>query len=459
MEAVLAGTPGFVSLVASGVRDRTGADPRVAADPRQAFTFCSNAGGLLVVEYAGVDWIPVVRDLRSLCGPEIAVVVAVPPERAGEISRIQHAGADEVVAWDGRPEAVNWAVDRILGERGIRPAPLRPPVPVPSLVTESPKTGTATPPALPREQPGPQPAPITPNQFTIREIPAPEAVAPGPAWPATVPDAASAERLLADYAAGVPPGDGAASARAAYIVASFAGMEQAAFAGGAPPLDAALVRRVTTLRLRASVAVATAPAPGGPVDAVAVQSLLGEVDGALAELKAAGEALGPEGPGLVEPLRNALVKEAIDLTEAVSRLAPAGVAAEAPAAGPVAARAPSTRVLSNVSGEEPRARRPVGLLVALALAAVAAGGFHVHRYLTRKPPPSFNYPGSPDGVIAAPGGPGKPTVLVRPQGAFTPAEIEKLRTQEELKGRSVSQVGPGTVVIVPQPPAAAGGKP
>jgi len=452
MEAVLAGSGRFVALVVDGVRARAGVDPRVAIDPRQAFILCSGAGGLLVAEYGGSDWLPVVRDLRSLCGPEIAVVMAVPPEQAGEVARLQRAGADEVVAWDGRPEAVTWAVDRVLASRGVGAPQRQPPTAVPVLVTAPPDLGTSTsPPPLTRTPQGPPPPPPA-GAFTIRELPAPGSDAPvAAAWPADVLDAAAAERLLAACSSGVPPGDGAAGAQAARLVASFTPLEQAAFAGEALPLETALLRRQAALRLRAATAAATAPAPGSSHDAVAVLSLLGEVDGVLAELKVAAEALGPEGLGFVQPLRDGLVKEAIGLTEAVSRLAPAGVAAEALAAGPVAARAPSARVLSNVSGEETRRRAPVGPLMVLAIAAVLGGGYHLHRYLTRPAPPSFGYPGAPEGVVAAPGGPGKPTVLVKQQGAFTPAEIERLRANEELKGRVVNQLAPGTLVIVAGP--------
>jgi hypothetical protein len=106
------------------------------------------------------------------------------------------------------------------------------------------------------------------------------------------------------------------------------------------------------------------------------------------------------------------------------------------------------------------------MLVVLLLAAAAAAGYHVNRRLNRLPPPSFHYGGAPHDTVAARAGPDKATVIVKQGGAFDAAEVEQLRAQEEMKGRTVQQLAPGTVVVLPaKPPGAAapgatqGGKP
>jgi hypothetical protein len=493
VESVLAGTRSFVAAISPAVKSRAGAEPRVAADPRQAFTYCAETGGLLVLEYAGPEWLPVVRDLRSLCGDAISVVVAVAQDRMSEIGGLQRAGADEVVAWDGRAAPIAWAVERILASRaGGTPAPgaaatpvqtftapaptppmlqraaatAAPAVPAPRAVTPSPEPARRVPlaPAVlegtaAASSPGPEAdaAPAGTGEPAPSPLPAPPAAAPpsyAGAWPAGVLGGKDAERLLAAAVTGAATEPGPARATAAQTAEALSDLERRALADIAVPVDAALFRRASALRLRVALALGTAPPAGSPIDSAAVQALLAELDSTLAELKAAAEGGESPHPGIAL-LRKVLVKEAIDLTDAVNRIAPA----QAPAIKTPAR--PATRLLSNRSGVEgvsaPRVGR--GWLALLVLAALAAGAFHGYRLLARKPlvpPPSFG--SAPQGAVGVRQGP--VSVVVPESGKLLdPAQVERFKAQEEAKGNTVKEVAPGTYVSVPLPPREGAGKP
>ncbi|HSB18978.1 MAG TPA: hypothetical protein VLD85_03100 [Anaeromyxobacteraceae bacterium] len=500
------------------MKSRAGAEPRVAADPREAFTYCAETGGLLVLEYAGPEWLPVVRDLRSLCGDAISVVVVVGQERLAEIGGLQRAGADEVVAWDGRADPVAWAVERILAARGggvapgaaaaatpvhgfTAPSPTPPvlhrvpapaptaaapasPTPRPAVAASLPEPPRIAPPVLtlaegataagapgpaPRTTPLPGPAGSgalspspAPAAFTIREVPAPPAVptaAPSSAagaWPSGVLAGPEAERLLAAVVSGAATEPGPARATATQTAQALSDIERRALADIAVPVDAALFRRASALRLRVALALGAAPAVGSPIDSAAVQSLLAELDSTLAELKAAAEAGEGVHPG-IEILRKSLVKEAIDLTDAVARIAPA----QAPVVQAPVRPAAATRLLSNRSAVEEHARPPVGRgwMVLLVLAALAAGAFHGYRLLARKPvvpPPSFG--GAPQDAVGVRQGP--VSVVVPEAGkALDPRQVERFKALEEAKGNAVKEVAPGIYVSVPVAPAEGARKP
>jgi hypothetical protein len=494
IDSVLAGTPNFVTAISPAVKSRAGAEPRVAADPREAFTYCAENGGLLVMEYAGPEWLPVVRDLRSLCGDAISVVVAVAQERMAEVSGLQHAGADEVVAWDGRADAVAWAVERILASRGrgvVTPAPpasaavrgWSAPAPAPPTLQRAPAPappppppfgGLAPPAAGPAPGPVPQAAaappavPAPPAAFTIRE--APEAAAPAasaagpapapapPAWPAAVLPGPEAERLLAAVVTGAASEPGPARAVAAQTAQGLSDLERRALADVPMPLDGALFRRASALRLRVALALGSAPPPGTPIDSAAVQSLLAELDSALAELKTSAEVAGAEHQRGLAALRTALVKEAIDLTDAVHRIAPSAAPTPEPAA-----RAPRARLLSNRSAlaepVRPRARR--GWLILLLLAGLAAGGFHLYQATRpRAEVQRTTMAGAPPGSSASSTGRSTTRVVVSEAGKpFDPAAVERFRREQEQRGMEVIQVAPGTLVVRPAAQRKTGGAP
>lgn len=462
MESVLAGTRTFVTAISPAVKSHAGAEPRVAADPRQAFTLCAEAGGLLVMEYAGPEWLPVIRDLRCLCGDAIRMVVAVGQERTAEISGLQRAGADEVVAWDGQADPVAWAVERALAPRGVSwegGGPVRGfrlPLGAP------PMTGEGPAPASPAtDSAGGAPAPgASSGPFTIREVPTSAAAsgtsAAGP-WPSGILAGPGAEGLLAAIVTGAATEPGPEKEAAAHTAQALSDLERRALADVPVPVDAALFRRASGLRLRVALALGSEPTAGSRVDSAAVKSLLVDLDAALAELKAAAEAAPNPHPGIAV-LRKALVKEAIDLTDAVHRVAPAQPAAPAVAPAP-----PAARLLANRSSAEEDARPPLkrGWVWLLALAALAAGAFHLQRRVSRPAPrPVPTLRGAPENSLG-----------VRLHGAsllmesagkeMSPAELERFRRLEESRGNSVREIGPGAFLVEPrevQPPAGGEGE-
>jgi hypothetical protein len=467
IDAVLAGSQVFTDALGLRVGSRLGSPPRVADDPHQAFSLCAERGGLLVMEYGGPEWIPVVRDLRSLCGEGIAVVVAVAPSRSAAVAGLQHAGADEVVEWDGRADAVAWAVERLLVARGERlatpvPVPAAPPVAVTNFGTGPTILGPESPPVLQRATSGPGPAPARPvapaAAFTIREAPPAAGPAPGapPAWPAGVPGGPEAEQLLATALASGAAIEGEEAEVARRVLAGLTAGERDALRDAATTEGHQLLRRSAGLRLRVALALARPPAPGSPYDEAAVHSLLAELDSELQALTSAGqEERRPELQLALDTVRGALVTEALQLTDVVQKIAPAGQ--PVPAAPALAARPAvgqlTTRLLSMQKGEQVRRPVPVGSLVFLVLVLAAAVGYHVNERLNRPVAPTFHYPGAPHDTVAAPGRPGEPVVIVKQRGrVFDAEEVERLRAQEELRGRTVQQLAPGTLVVLPAKP-------
>jgi len=471
IETVMAGSGDFVAAIAPTVKFLSGVDPRLAGSPRQAFTLCAETGGLLVVQYGGPEWLAVARDLRSLCGDAISMVFAVEAGHSFDVGGLQRVGVDEIVPWDGRPDSVSWAVERCLVSRRSRAearaaqagpadrgyvAPAHTAAPPPILQRLTPAAGM---PAVP--QPAPGAAPAEPQVGGPEPAPTPTSLPRSPAaasWPANLPEGPDAEWLLLAALTGAASAPGPQRDAAHKVSKGLTELERGVLLGGDVPVDGALVRLACGLRLRVALALASIPPPGTAIDGAAVQGLLAELDQALTGLKAAGEGGPPEVlPGL-EALRSALVHEAIDLTEAVQRLAPAGGAAApaVPAAVRTALAQPATRVLSVRKEEADHHRLPVGWLVALGIAVAAAGGYHLNQSMSRTPAPTFSYSGAPQGAIASSAGPGKPIVLVKVGGgAFDPAELQKLKAQEELMGRTVQLLAPGTVVIIPEKAAPA----
>jgi hypothetical protein len=204
-----------------------------------------------------------------------------------------------------------------------------------------------------------------------------------------------------------------------------------------------------------ALALGSAPRAGEPADAEAVQALLAETDDVLAELKALEEGAPQEARAALDALRSRLVGEAVDLTEAVHRLSAhrAGDAAQTPPPLPRPVRAGRARVLSNVSGDRTRGvRAPVRTrwLVVLAVAALAAGAFHVHEASTRPPPPGPpTFAGAPRDAV---GVRHRDVGIVVPRAGKTldPGEVERFKAQEALRGNVVKEIAPGVHVSVPE---------
>jgi hypothetical protein len=170
-------------------------------------------------------------------------------------------------------------------------------------------------------------------------------------------------------------------------------------------------------------------------------------------VKALVDGATPEQRPQLETIRNALVREAVDFSEACHEIGTAELPLVSGAAQ-ITGRAAAARVLSSRVGldtedrpEEKRKRTApvVTLLVILLL----GGGYHAWNLYTAPPKlPPATYEGAPTGTRA----------LVTPAGHFIvllagrtmdPAELERFRVQEQRRGNVVREVGPGRWIIEP----------
>ncbi len=365
---VIGGSPRFVNAVIAPLASKMGVWPEVAPDPRQFMSLCGGAR-LAVLEVQGDEWLTLAHDLRALHGGALGIVVAVPPDTA---ARHVDDAADELVSWDGRAEPVLEAVQRLVASRG-EPAGEAPPPPTPEGPDRAAKV-VAEPPAPPPPAAG-------------------EVVAPGSSdtWPGTIHSWSEAESLLVAAAAGLWPEE-ALRPLAERVVASLSDLEKGALRGSPLPVEPGPIRRAAALRWVVTAALEGAPEPGSPVDAAAVQTILGEIDDALGGLKDAGA--GPEVQPALEALRRVLVKEAVDLTDAVHRIVPSEVPQEPVRRAPPAPRKEEQAPRRDVAfaagaGREPRGHR--GLWIALAvtiLVGLALHGWNLLLARSSGPPPT-----------------------------------------------------------------------
>jgi hypothetical protein len=429
---VLAGSKPFTKALAALVAERVGEPPRIAADPGQAFAICRSAAGLLVFEY-DAPWMAVLKDLGRGAA-RLRMIAAVPPAAADAGEALRALGV-VAVPWEGDAAGLLEA---------IRPAGK--PSPAAGDRAAATSAGPAT--------PGPAP----PGFFADVS----GAASPGPgrsaplAWPATAPSEEDAEHLLCSALAGLKAvGDPALDA----VLVGLTPIEKQALRADPAVPDPLPLRHLAALRFRTASALASAPAPGSPVDVAAGGALLREIDGVLAGLKGLAEALPARG-GEFDSIRRMLVKEAVDLSEVLHRLQPAAAAVPVPEVR--TARSASTRLLSVDAGEareERRRRWPMWVAFAAVLAAAAA--FHVQRYVAaRGAPPPPTLAGAPAGTIGTDHGDSK-VLAALPGQTLDPAEVERFRALEEAKGNRVEEVSPGVFVVRagPRKAPAPGGRP
>jgi hypothetical protein len=277
-------------------------------------------------------------------------------------------------------------------------------------------------------------------------------------WPANVPDAATAAEALARGLAGLFDPPGTALGSVADVVSGLSDLEQAILAGQPQPLDAEPIRRAAVMRVRVGAALATAPAEGGAVDAGAVSAFLAEIDALLSDVGSLAASAPPELQPSLEAIRNSLVKEAIDFSEASQRGIPAEIVA-APVAQTRAVR--ETRVVSVASKAETdlevsQHKRQRRMVAALAVSAVLGAAFHGYNFWRgsslqdERPTRSA----MPNAVVAS-GPTGRESSVIRSKNGapFTPEEVTRLADEESLKGNSVREVAKGVVVIIPGAPA------
>ena len=209
------------------------------------------------------------------------------------------------------------------------------------------------------------------------------------------------------------------------------------------------------MRLRVAEALGTTPQAGSGIDSAALSGILGEIDALLAEvaplLAGAPAGLAPA----LETIRNALVSEAIDFSEAAQRVAAQTASTEAQKPAFVPARVAQTRVLSVEQESEAdwaERRRGVRLAVVLAVSVVLVLGYHGYRYWQRAHLPVLTPAvDAPAGLKAPPAG-GRGPIVLRPtgKGPIDPAALKRFREQQEAQGKQVFEMENGSILIVPQ---------
>jgi hypothetical protein len=486
-EAVIAGSRGFALALLAPLTERVGTRPRVAADAAQALKL-TGAAGLVVVEFQGDGSLDSIRALVDGAAG-VSVVAAIPDGHTGAEETLRSLGV-EPARWDGKPDAVLSAVTRRLGLPAGQPgAPARaaPPQPAPHNGSDPPAPSAVA--AAPQgidglfdgmrldelDREAPAPSSAAPSASAVHA----RATGPAPAcdWPGGVPRDDAAAAALAAAMRGVFPPDGSPLTVVADVMAGMSPVERAVLHGEPQPVDPEPIRKAAIMRVRVAVALATAPQAGAAVDDGAVSSLLAEIDGLLSKVNALIAGAPIELQPSLEEIRNVLVKEAIDFSEAAHPGAPTDAPAH-PAGITTAAerKVAHTRLLSVTTAAEQQveaavAKRQRSAWIALAAAVIAAGAFHGYDFVRRR------------ALIAAEaaaqratrsGAPGDARVFETVQGApiviqsaggrpFTAEELRRMEEEESLRGNSVRQTGPSSVVIVPgggpgAPPAPAPGR-
>ena len=470
-EVVIAGTKPFALALFAPVTERAGSRPRIAPEPAAALTLCVQSTDLLVVEYEP-RWLPALTKLR-LERPALRVVAALPRGQEGAALALGPLSID-AVPWDGQALSVMPAIMRALS--GARSAPTTAPVEAAAsraadrhapivADAEAPRALAAAPsiPAAPAEPaataaPGATfdlfkdlgataAAPYPASLAAITSLPPPSPT--GAAWPATGPSAAEAELALRSLLSGQVDSSPLRTV-IEQTVAGLSGLERDAFSG-VVPVDAELIRHAAVLRLRAAAALATRPAPGTPVDSAAIAELLSEIDGVLHQVKALLDGATPEVKVQLEAIRNALVREAVDFSEACHEI---GTAELPLAPARITGRAAAARVLSSHVGLDTEdrpgeRRRRTAPVVTLVIILLLGGGYHAWNFYTappKLPPPT--YEGAPAGTMAVQNG--KSFFLITlPGKTVNAAEMETYKQREARRGNQVREVTRGTWIIEP----------
>jgi hypothetical protein len=293
--------------------------------------------------------------------------------------------------------------------------------------------------------------PFPASLAAISTLPAPRAAST--IWPATGPSAAEAELALGARLSGK---EELSSLRAVIdqVVSGLSTLERDVFTSGAAPFDARLIRHAAVLRLRTAAALSTRPPPKTPVDSAAVAELLSEIDGVLSQVKALVDAATPEQKIQLEAIRNALVKEAVDFSEACHEIGTAELPLGPARPGEAVARAAaSARFLSDRVGEdevevtERKRSRTVWTLLVLAL--LGAGAFHGYRYwkIQSAVAQLKTYPGQPDGMRLLPAPPGATSRELVPTREVDRAQVEQFKAQQKLMGFTVTETTLGGLRI------------
>lgn len=468
LQAVIAGSKGFAEALDETLRLRGSGPAVVVSGAEEMLAACGGDRVLLVVEYDGPACLDALRKLRAARDrASLAIVAAVPAARAEELDAVRGAGVDEAVCWSARLEPVAWAVARVLADRGaaadqhggeVRAAPARvgfaarglvpgsaPPVLAPIAPLARPPAHTLAPPVVAAAHGA---AAVAMAAVAPSPAPAPESVE------AELPSDEDLAALLGDALAGVLPAHAGLRQLAQRVAGSLSALERAALTGDELPCDPAPLRTAALLRWRVEAVLERARGGSGPIDAPSAARLPAALDRALQALQESSGAMPAAAKAEVAAIRNALVREAIHLTDALARLA---VAPAAPVAAPAGAQPAATRLLSNerdaLERKGPRPRS--GLAVLFAAVLLATAGYHAYAWWHRPaPPPPRRMGGAPEGLALRGTPPGRVKVLVSELGRpVDPAQLERFRKEQELHGASVRQLAPHVVVVESPDPA------
>jgi hypothetical protein len=270
-----------------------------------------------------------------------------------------------------------------------------------------------------------------------------------PPWPAdVVPSHGDAERAVRAVLAGAA--EALDERLAARVARDLTELERAAH--GAEDDEAlAAVRAATALRWRLGAALLGAPG-AGPVDQAALAALLAEADGVLAALAAAAKDAAPAFAQAAAAVRKSLVADAVALHHLEHRLARAAAPAPAPGSAPRAAparprgdRAAAPRAPLRL----PRAR----VLAALGVAVLAAGGFHLDRWVHR-PVRSAAVEGAPQRAIVGQRPSGSAIVSTWDGNPMAEADLERLRAVQRASGKAVREIARGVYAVEAEPRSA-----
>lgn len=271
-------------------------------------------------------------------------------------------------------------------------------------------------------------------------------------WPCEVPGNDAAEAALDAALDSTPAPDDRLGPVAAWICRLLTDDDVKLMSGRWPGVDGGVLRRATAMRIRVGYASRSAPRAGAPSDAAAVSALLGEIDALTAEVAAAAagapEALAP----IYQSLRSALVKDAIDFSEAAQRLVPREATAPATAPTPrKPPRAATVRVLSVKAGVDKGGDGRSRLLAAaFVLAVAAAATFHGYRYYLEvtapQPPRPAGLPAGLDAMVV----PGAGATMITPTAEpLDRAELERFREAERAKGNELVELPGGGFLLKP----------
>jgi len=297
-------------------------------------------------------------------------------------------------------------------------------------------------------------------------VPPPPSAPPALAtWPGTVLSAVDGQAVVRAALSGLWP-EARLRPTTEKVVASLSTAEKAATLGQKLSFDPVPVRRAVGLRWQVAAALDTLPVQGAQVDQPAIQQILRGIDEVLAQLKVVSDDASPDALRALETVRHDLVKEAIDLTEALQQVLPAEVVEEITTSRKArkADPTPVTRMVHTTVDEQGSSSQvPWALVVLLVLAIAGAATYHGFRYVNRSKSVAAPVTGAPAGSVGTVSPQGK--VVAAPAGVkLDPKELENFKNLERAKGNQVREVAPGTFVITPERdtprnPAGEGGAP